>query len=301
MSSIRKVRVFINPRSGLGRSFAQAQEVLQKHWDVEGIDLTYQFSRSAEDGVTKVHRAVAEGVDTILAVGGDGMVNSIGGALVGSDVAFGVLPTGSGNGFARHFGIPLAVDRAARELARSERRTIDVATANGRPFLITCSMAWDAAIVRSFEKSPVRGILPYVFAGAYELMGYVPQPFEVTVDDEAPVRWKDPLVFTVANLTQFGGGAIVAKDACPDDGLLELVVLTQRDAPRLLGDLPLLLSGSPNEISYVTTRKFSRLHVHREQPAPIQVDGELVEGWADVTVEVLPKALTVLIPPDSGG
>ena len=296
MPPIRKVRVFINPRSGLGRSFALAQEVLQKHWDVEGVDLTYQFSRSAEDGVAKVRRAVEEGVDTILAVGGDGMVNSIGGALVGSDVAFGVLPTGSGNGFARHFEIPLSVDRAAQELARGERRTIDVATANGRPFLITCSMAWDAAIVRSFEKSPVRGILPYVFAGAYELMGYVPQPFEVTVDDEEPVRWKDPLVFTVANLTQFGGGAIVAKDACPDDGLLELVVLTQRDAPRLLGDLPLLLSGSPNEIPYVTTRKFSRLHVHREQPAPIQVDGELVEGWADVTVEVLPKALTVLTP-----
>lgn len=294
---MRKIRVFINPRSGLGRSFAQAQEVLQKHWDVKGVDLTYQFSRSAEDGVEKVHRAVEEGVDTVLAVGGDGMVNSIGGALVGSDVAFGVLPTGSGNGFARHFGIPMSVDKAARELARGERTRIDVGTANGHPFLITCSMAWDAAIVRSFEKSPVRGILPYVFAGAYELMGYVPQPFEVTFDEGEPVHWKDPLVFTVANLTQFGGGAIVARDACPDDGLLELVVLTQRDAPRLIGDLPLLLSGSPNEIPYVTTRKFSRLHVHRKHPAPIQVDGELVEGWADVTVEVLPRALTVLVPP----
>ena len=294
---MRKTRVFINPRSGLGRSFAQAQEVLQKHWDVDGIDLTYQFSKSAEDGVEKVRRAVDEGVDTILAVGGDGMVNSIGGALVGTDVAFGVLPTGSGNGFARHFGIPLSVERAAQALARGQRHRIDVATANGRPFLITCSMAWDAAIVRSFEKSPVRGILPYVFAGAYELMGYEPQPFEVTLDDREHVRWEDPLVFTVANLTQFGGGAIVAEDACPDDGLLELVVLTQRDAPRLLGDLPLLLSGSPNKIPYVTTRQFSRLHVHREKAAPIQVDGELVEGWADVTVDVLPRALTVLIPP----
>lgn len=147
---------------------------LEQGWDLPSLDLTLQISQTAEDGRAKVRRAVEEGVDTVLVVGGDGMVSTMGAVLVGSDVALGVVPAGSGNGFARHFGIPLEPAKAIRALARAERRRIDVGTVNERPFFVTCGMAWDAALARSFAKSPFRGVLPYVFSGAYELLGYVP-------------------------------------------------------------------------------------------------------------------------------
>lgn len=296
---LRRVRVFINPHSGQFRSISDILTDFEKYWDHPELDLTYQFSKSLKDGVAKVKRAIDEGVDTVLVVGGDGMVNSIGSALVGSQVALGVIPTGSGNGFARHFNIPLIPQKAVQALAHARRQRIDVGTANGRPFFVTCSLAWDAALVRTFEKSPVRGILPYVLAGAYELIAYEPQSFRVTIDGHIQKTFENPLVFTLANLTQFGGGARIAPNACPDDGHLELVALTRKDAPWVIGEVHRLFDGTVDRIEKVTSIRFSSLDVHRDHPAPVQVDGELMDSVTEVAIRVLPKSLTVLVPMDS--
>ena len=294
---IRKVRVLISPRSGAAmRPGGSALRALERHWDVPGTDLAYQVSLSVPDGLEKTRRAVDGGVDTILVVGGDGMVNTIGAQLVGTDVALGVIPAGSGNGFARHFDIPLQLGDAVRVLSDARRVCIDVGRANGRPFLVTCSMAWDAALLKAFEKMPVRGIFPYVLAGAYGLFEYTPQRFRVRADGGEERCFEAPLVFTVANLTQYGGGARIAPQACPDDGRLELVVIRRQDVPRLLAELPRLFDGTLHRLKEVETLCFRRLEVVRERPAPIQVDGEPVDAGARVTVDLLPKALTVLVP-----
>lgn len=295
---MRKVRVFINPKSGVSSAVGAVEKVLTRTWDVDGIALTYQISKDVEDGRRKTRRAIEEGVDTVLVVGGDGMVNSIGGELIGSSVALGVIPAGSGNGFARHFGIPLTPAAAARALKRAQRRAIDVGTVNGRPFFVTCSLAWDGALVRTFDRSPVRGVLPYVFAAAYEYLGYEPQPFTVSVDDQPPRAFPDPVVFTIANLTQYGGGARIAPSARADDGLLELVTVAQRDAAMVLPNLGKLFDGRIDTVPQVTTLHFSRMVVRRARPAPIQFDGELTDAPEEVDVRVLPKALTVLEPAD---
>ncbi|HRZ11965.1 MAG TPA: diacylglycerol kinase family lipid kinase [Kiritimatiellia bacterium] len=287
--------MLINPRSGGWWSSQAIQKAFDDHWDTAELDLSYQFSRSVEDGKTKARRAVEEGVDTILVVGGDGMVNTIGGVLVGTHTALGVIPVGSGNGFARHFGIPLDPEEAVKELRTAGRRRIDIGLANGRPFFVTCSLAWDAALVRSFEKFPMRGSLPYVLAAAYEFLGYVPQPVRVRLDGE-DLAWADPLVFTVANLTQYGVGAKIAPRAEPDDGWLELVVVSRQDAPRVLAGLPRLFDGSFDGLPGVETRRFKRMLVERARPAPIQMDGELIEPADKVDIEVVHKALRVLVP-----
>jgi diacylglycerol kinase family enzyme len=294
--AVRRVRVLVNPRSGFGPSIEALYRALERHWDVPGADLTYQASRSVEDGCAKARRAVADGVDTVLVVGGDGMVNSIGGVLVGQPVALGVIPAGSGNGFARHFGIPLDFEGAARALRRAEAVSIDVGRANGRPFLVTCGMAWDAALLRAFEQMPVRGILPYVLAGAYGLFEYRPQDFSAQVDGGAAESFGSPLVFTVANLTQYGGGARIAPQACPDDGYLELVVMQRQDTPALLAGLGRLFDGTIDRLREVRTLRFRRMVVTRERAAPIQVDGELVDAGPEVMVDLLPRALRVLAP-----
>jgi diacylglycerol kinase family enzyme len=157
-------------------------------------------------------------------------------------------------------------------------------------------MAWDGALVRTFEKSPVRGVFPYVFAAVYEYIGYVPQPFHVVLDGEETVRYGDPVIFTVANLTQYGGGARIAPRACPDDGLLELIVMLEKDMPRLVTQLPRLFDGTLDEIPEVECRRFRSLVVRRLKAGPIQLDGELVQSEAEIKIDILPKALTVLVP-----
>ena len=297
MKSSRKVRVLINPRSGGMRlSLTSLMNHIQQHWHTDGREVTYQLSKSAEDGKIKTRRAIQEGIDTLLVVGGDGMINSVGSELVGTSVNLGVIPTGSGNGLARHFRIPLKPGAAAEKLASGKSMAIDVGYANDRPFFVTCSMAWDANIVRSFEKSPVRGIGPYLVAAAYEFFEYSPQPINVTIDHATQLTFDDPMVFTVANLTQYGGGARIAPNACPDDGLLELVVIKRGDTPKMIANIIRLFDGTLDQVPEVVTHKFRLLEVRRRQPSPIQLDGELVDSNADVTVKVKPKALNLLVP-----
>ena len=222
MESTRRVLVLINSKSGPGWSFTAMRREMDRCWDVDGVDLSYQFCQSVQDGIAKTRRAVDGGVDTILVAGGDGTVSTVGRVLVGSPVSLGVIPVGSWNGFARHFGIPLSPGKAVEALAHARTARSDVGVANGIPFLVTCSMAWDAAIVKSFEKLPVRGILPYVLAGVTEFLEHKAQAFEVELDAREPLSFPDPMVFTVANLTQYGGGARIAPHARADDGCAQM-------------------------------------------------------------------------------
>ena len=295
-SGLRKIRVLVNPKSGVGASFDSFWNLVETHWGGRHSDVTYQFSNDVEDGRRKTLRAVQDGIDTILVAGGDGMVNSIGGALVDTPVALGVIPTGSGNGFARHFGIPLDVEEAIKALSRAKRRSIDVGTANGRPFFVTCSMAWDAAIAQRFEAFPFRGIAPYVFAAAAELITYEHQPIRISLDGTDSQTFPDPIIFTVANLTQYGGGAQIAPKARPDDGLMELVVVPRPDLPMLLVNIARLFNGTIDQLPQVVTKRFRTLDVHRQKATPIQLDGELVQAGRDLEIRLLPKALSVLVP-----
>lgn len=293
---MKRVRVLINLKSGLPWSFPTFRKALDESWDGPHTDLTYQFLQSKEDSIAKTARAVKEGIDVLLVVGGDGTVNSIGQCLIGTDVALGVIPAGSGNGLARHFDIPLSIPKAVAALATGHVEEIDIGIVAGRPFLVTSSMAWDASIVRTFEKIPVRGIVPYFLAAVHEYIGYEPQALTVRLDSGETLSIPDPVVFTLANTTQFGGGAKIAPHAAANDGKLELVALRSKDAPWIVGELGRLYDGSLREMKHVIFRSFSSMTIQRKKPAQIQVDGELVDAPAEIKVTIKPRALKVLVP-----
>lgn len=294
-AAIRRVLVLFNIHSGIRFNATGLIQTLSENWDVEGVDLYYQESKNPEDGKRKARQAIADGVDTLIVVGGDGMVNTIGAELVGSNVALAVLPAGSGNGFARHFGIPLRPVHAARVLRHGSRQKIDVGFADDRPFFVTASLAWDADLVRGLEKLPMRGIFPYVFAGIYHFFTYEPQDFYLELDGQDLVIEK-PLLLTVANLTQFGGGAIIAPDARPDDGRLSLVAVPRMDPIEAMTGIRHLFTGTIHSMPEIRTWKFERLIVKRKRPDPIQVDGELVQSNHQLIIEVRHSALDVIVP-----
>jgi diacylglycerol kinase (ATP) len=291
---MKQVLVLINPKSGVGGPYRYIT-ALEKAWDTPEHDVSFQFSQSAEDGAAKVRRAIERGTDTVLVVGGDGMVNTIGCELVGTNVRLGVLPAGSGNGFARHFGIPLQPTAAAEALLTGYTTAIDVGRVNSRLFFVTCSMAWDGALVEAFEKFPFRGIVPYVLAGAQQLLEYKVQPFHVEIDGEA-LEFKHPLIFTVANLSQFGSDVLVAPDAQADSGDLELVAIEKNDIPSVLSQVHRFIEKTFHHHPLVTNRHFKNMVVQRKNASPIQIDGELMKADAEVRIDVLPSALNVIVP-----
>jgi YegS/Rv2252/BmrU family lipid kinase len=296
VDSLRRVLVLINPKSGMRNVFSGMRQAFDLYWESNAVDLYYQFTQSKEDGIAKASRAVERGVDTIIVAGGDGTISTISRVLVGTDTVLGVIPTGGGNGFARHFGIPLTVSKAVRALAHGRVQSIDVGLINGAPFFVTCSMAWDAAIARTFEKFPVRGILPYVFAGVHEFFDYQPQDVSVSLADGERLDFRKPVIFTIANLTQYGGGAVIAPHAKADDGMLELVVGEKKDFAVILANLPRLFGGTLHKAPKIVTRSSEKLLVRRERPTPIQIDGEVVEAPEEIEIGVRPAALKVLVP-----
>ena len=291
---MKQILVLINPKSGVGGPY-RFISAIEKTWDTPEYDVSFQFSQSAEDGAAKARRAIERGTNTILVVGGDGMVNSISCELVGTDVRLGVIPAGSVNGFARHFQIPLSPDAAAEALLNGHTMKIDVGKANDRLFFVTCSMAWDGALVESFEKYPFRGLVPYVLAGAQQLLEYKAQPFHVEIDGD-PLEFKNPLIFTVANLSQFGSDVLVAPDAKADSGDLELVAVEKKDIPLVVSQVHRFIEKTFHHHPLVTHHHFKNMIVRRENPSPIQIDGELMKAETEVHIEVLPNALNVIVP-----
>lgn len=291
---MKQVLVLINPKSGVGGPYRYIAAI-EKIWDTPEHDVSFQFSLSAQDGAEKVRRAIDRGTDTVLVVGGDGMVNTIGSVLVDTPVHLGVVPAGSGNGFARHFKIPLQPAAAAQALFDGYSTPIDVGKVNERLFFVTCSMAWDGALVETFEKFPFRGLVPYVLAGAQQLLEYKAQSFHVDIDGEQ-MEFKHPLIFTVANLSQFGSDVLVAPDAKADSGDLELVAIEKSSMPLVLSQVHRFIDKTFHQHPHVTNRHFKKMTVRLENASPIQIDGELLEGGTLIEVEVLPSALNVIIP-----
>lgn len=292
----RRILVLVNPKSGLRSSFDHMRRAIDKAFERPGTDLVYQFSQNAEDGIAKARRAAERETDIILVVGGDGTISTIGRALIGSPVAMGVIPTGSGNGFARHFGIPLSAEKAVKALSTGSVIDIDVGAVDGLPFLVTCSMAWEAALTESFAKSPVRGILPYVFAGMQGLFEFEPQDLTLILDGKNIHDFREPMVCTVANLSQYGGGARIAPNARADDDYLELIIALKQDIPILIANVGRLFDGSIQRVPEVHSFRFKDLIVRREKAKAIQVDGELVDAGTEVHVTIQSAKLKVLVP-----
>ena len=295
--SFRKVRLLYNRRSGPGHSRLDAvQRAVSRHWGAVA-DRAWYFPADAAESDAMVAAAVADGADCVLVCGGDGTVSSVGRRLAGTGVAMGVVPLGSGNGLARHFGQSLDPEEAVAQLAAGAPRDIDVGVAGGVPFLVSASVAWDAALVEAYDAIPFRGVASYALAGAWAYFDYKPQPVEATVDGGETIRLEQPFLFSVGNLAGWGGGALIDADASAEDGRLELVAAERHDAPAMLAALPRVFQQGCKALPGVAYRTFRRLRVVRPAPASVQLDGELVDLPAAFDVEVRSAALRLLVPP----
>ena len=294
--NVRKLRILYNRRSGPGRSrFETVRRAVSRAWRGTA-DRAWYFPADREESDAMVDAAVAEGADCLLVCGGDGTVSSVGRRLIGTGVAMGVVPVGSGNGLARHFGVPLDPEKAIAALAAGATRRMDVGVAGGVPFLVSASVAWDAALVRAYDALPFRGVVSYALAGLWSFFNYRPQPIKAVVDGRETLRFRQPLLFTVGNLAGWGGGALIDADASAEDGRLELIAGERRDTPRMLAAIRRVFSKGGKALPRVVHRTFRTLSVARPSAAPVQLDGELVDLPKRFDVTVRPSALAVLVP-----
>lgn len=284
----------LNPASGRRRDHDRLEAEISDRCGRDGITSVVRRCGSKTDLDGILDEARAGGTDLVVAVGGDGTVHEIGIRLIGSPMALGILPTGSGNGLARHLGVSLDPLRAIDAISTGRVETIDTAAVEGEAFLGVAGVGFDAEVAHRFGIHGRRGLETYVRETILLMRSYRAQEYRIFVEGtEERVR---ALLVAVANSSQYGNQARIAPDASLRDGLLDVCILEQ---PPLLS-VPLLLtrlfSGRLRTGRGVTIRRGRAIEVIRETPGHGHLDGEPVELPARLRFTVNPGSLRILVP-----
>ena len=294
----RRIAVAVNPTSGSGRGRKLGSELggLLRAGGHDVVDLS---ADSAAEALDRARSAVASGVDALVVVGGDGMVNLGVNAVAGTDVPLGVVAAGTGNDIAASLGLPVGDAAAAAAVVESGRvRRIDAVrgTADGgasRWFVGVLCGGFDALVnERANGWSWPRGRMRYNLAIARELPLFRPLPYEIELDGEP---WAtDAVLVAIGNGTRYGGGMRITPDASYDDGLLDVLVAGPLSVPALVRVFPKVFDGSHTSHPAVTVRRARRVRLSTPDVVAY-ADGERF-GAMPVDLEVVPGALGVLVP-----
>lgn len=285
-----KTLFLVNARSGANRR-RDLTALIRETWEHEHEILACGSKDELDD---VIHAATTRAVRIIYAVGGDGTVHEVAKRLVNSDLVLGILPTGSGNGLARHLGIPIEPRASLRTCGDLRIETIDTATANGTPFVNAMGVGFDAWVADAFANAGTRGMQTYVRTALRGLARYPAEEYELTIDGETARL--SGIVIAVANASQYGNNARIAPLASVQDGLLEVTLIARTSLLRMPMLLARLFAGSLHRGRGVTTFRGRTITITRAAAGPAHLDGEPLTMPEVLTIAIVPRSLKVIVP-----
>ena len=293
---MKNIAFIINPISG-GRETQAAKRKLPKlimqTLDAEQWLPNIVFTERAGHATELAHQFARMGFDAVVAVGGDGTVNEVARGLRDTQTALGIIPMGSGNGFARHLSIPIKPQKAIEMINHSEPISVDYGLANRRLFVSTCGTGFDALVADNFAGSNKRGFMTYLQNVLKEAFAYQPQTYHI-VGDGLDVTHKAFLI-TFANANQWGYEALIAPKASVQDGKMDIMLMSSH---AILGSASLalrLFTGSIDDSHFMDTLRAKEITLERESAAPFHIDGDPVEMEKDIHIKIIPDGLKVLV------
>jgi len=254
-------------------------------------------TRSLEHGVELALRAIELG-EVPVVISGDGLLGAVGGAMAGSEAPLGLIPAGRGNDLARALGIPTEPEAAVEALLAGHSCVIDVGEANGRRFLGIASVGFDSECNRlANETHWLRGNLVYAYSMPRTLIGWRTARFTLAVGDER--KRISGYFVAVANNSVYGGGMYIAPNAELDDGEFDVVSIGEGGKLRFLWGLKDVLKGTHLDKEEVDVFRTPRLELDASRPFPVYADGDHLTDLP-VSLRVLPRCLSILVPPAEG-
>lgn len=295
---MKNIAFIINPISGTGRKNL-IPKVINKFLDSEQWAPLIAYTEYPKHATQLAEQYAGLGFDAVVAVGGDGTVNEVATGLVGTQTALGILPIGSGNGFARHLEIPLRVQRAIELLNHSEVIEVDYGLMNDRPFFCTCGTGFDAYIAEKFAQSKKRGFSTYLEHIVKDFFNYESQHytlhFTTPENEEQQEMETDAFLVTFANANQWGNAAYIAPKASMQDGLLDVAILSKFPLRSVPGLALRLFEKNIDESLYMTTIHANQVTITRQSEAPFHFDGDPITMPAEVNVKIVKDGLKVLV------
>jgi len=283
-----KALFVLNPTSGV----PPVNFIVSKELERRKRELSYFKSMTKEDTGSLIKQNFNK-YDVFIAAGGDGTVHTVAAELVGSNKILGVLPLGSGNGFANEFGFKMNVRSLLSDIKKAESVNIDVIEINENLCLNVAGIGLDSFVAHSFNNLKLRGFLPYVWLTFKTFLAL--RPFHVTIKSGGEVIVSEKLfVLTIANTRQFGNNAFIAPEAKPNDGIIDIVLI--KPFPKILGSLFILrlFTKRINKSKYVRHIKTDKEIVIETDETRFHIDGEPIEISGKVVVRIKKEVLKVL-------
>lgn len=290
----KRILFIINPISGIHRRVKLA-DAIKRHINTKKFISEVKETAYAGHAILLSREAVEQKMDVVVAVGGDGTINEVASQIIGSSTVLGIIPQGSGNGLARHLGIPRMISGAMRLINRQHVTEIDTASINGVPFVSIAGIGFDALVAKLFAKGERRGFFSYARLISTNFLYYKPKKCRIKFEDGTQLKTR-PLFISFANSNQFGYNTAIAPNALLRDGKLDVIVV---EKPRFF-ELPMianmLLLRAIDKSHYVKSFRSGHFRVYRKKNRVVNIDGEARKMSRKLEVKVHPLSLKVIIP-----
>jgi len=287
----KTISFIINPISGTQKKDSWP-EIINRYMDPSRYDIRIFFTERMGHASELAHRQIEDDVRYIVAVGGDGTVNEVAGAVRDTPAVMGIVPCGSGNGLARHLRIPLKITDALKLINKATVIDIDYGIVNDKPFFCTFGAGFDALISHTFAMSKKRGLRTYIAKIVKAFFTYRSCKYKLKIDGN---KFKfNAFVVTIANSAQFGNNAYISPHADITDGKLDMCIVHPFPKFKALFLALRLFRKSIHKSSYYRMIRGEKIVLKRKHEGEVHLDGDPYTMGKKLKIKVVPKGLKIV-------
>lgn len=288
---MKNIAFIVNPISGT-KAKNRVAKLIRETLDLQQFSPTVVVTEYAGHATQLARQFALEGYYAVVAVGGDGTVNETACGLVGTKTALGIIPNGSGNGFARHLDISTRMNRAIEMLNSSEAINVDYGTVNEIPFFSTFGIGFDAVVAQDFADSS-RGFKGYVQSIFKDLFQYKPETYQLK--GEGIDLTTTAFLINFANAGQWGYDAYIAPKASVQDGWLDVAIVSEFSLMEAAGMAIRLFTKNIDEHLHMNTLRTKDMTLVRETEGVVHIDGTPTQMGKKLHVKIVEEGLKVLV------
>ncbi|MDO9486347.1 MAG: diacylglycerol kinase family protein [Actinomycetota bacterium] len=288
-----RVAVIAHSGKSLGGGLTELRQVLADAGIPEPLWLEVPKSKYAP---AMARKALKAGVDIVFVWGGDGSVQKCVDVLAKEDVLLAILPAGTGNLLARNLNIPQDINKAVDIGLHGDRRSIDTGTVNGEHFSIMAGAGLDALTMEDADRGLKDrfGRAAYLWTGARRLAS---EPIRCRIWVEGRKFYKGKVTCVlIGNLSQIMGSIEVFDDSRPDDGILEIGVMSAKSRTQWVRTIGRVVVGRAENSPFVDTTRGTKFQIRFDHKVLYELDGSVRKPTKRLNVRIFPKSITICVP-----
>jgi len=290
----KKTRIgfIINPISGNSNKY-NYEDKIASFFANTNIEPIIEFTKKAGDAISFAEKSVESKLDAIVVAGGDGTVNEVVNGIGLSKIPMGIIPSGSGNGLARHLGISMNFRKSLEVIKEGFYQGADLIKINDKYSINVSGVGFDALVSHKFQNLDRRGLVSYVKIIAAEFASYKAKHYKLIIDGREYER--DAFLISIANSSQFGNNAFISPKASVSDGFIDVCVV--KPFPKIISPILIeqLMIGRLDKGKYLEVIKAKSIMI-KQDSSIYHIDGDAFEGGNIVNASIISNAIKLIIP-----